>query len=92
MPLPQQDWDVIVPNPLLNEQLACDQDAMSNRVEHNYSCFNPEQKLAFDKVVNSAKNNEERSSSFTALEVVERPMSATPLLLLFVLMVTLLSV
>ena len=30
---------------------------MSNRVEHNYPRFNPEQKLAFDKVVNSAKNN-----------------------------------
>ena len=57
MPLPQQDWDVIVPNPLMNEQLAYDQDAMSNRVEHNYPCFNPEQKLAFGKVINSAKNN-----------------------------------
>ena len=57
MPLPQQDWDVIIPNPLLNEQLAYDQEAMSNRVEHNYPCFNPEQKLAFDKVVNSAKNH-----------------------------------
>ena len=57
MPLPQQACDVIVPNPLLNEQLACDWEAMSNRVEHNYPCFNPEQKLAFDKVVHSAKNN-----------------------------------
>ena len=58
MPLPQQDWDVIIPNPLLNEQLAYDGEAMSNRVEQNYPCFNPEQKLAFAKVVNSAKNNE----------------------------------
>ena len=58
MPLPQQDWHVIVPNPLLNEQLACDQEAMSNRVEHNYPDLNPEQKIPFDNVVNSAKNNE----------------------------------
>ena len=42
MPLPQQNWDVIVPNPLLNEKLAYDQEAMSNRVEHNYPFFNPE--------------------------------------------------
>ena len=27
-------------------------------VEYNYSHFNPKQKVAFDKVVNSAKNNE----------------------------------
>ena len=39
MPLPKEDWDVIIPNPLLNEQLAYDQDAMSNRVEHNYPHF-----------------------------------------------------
>ena len=30
---------------------------MSNRVNQNYPHFNPEQKLAFDKVVDSAKNN-----------------------------------
>ena len=30
---------------------------MSNRINQNYSHFNPEQKLAFDKVVDSAKNN-----------------------------------
>ena len=57
MPLLKQDWDVIVPNPLLNKQLAYNQEPMSNRVEYNYPHFNPEQKLAFDKVINSAKNN-----------------------------------
>ena len=57
IPLPQQNWEVIAPNLLLNEQLAYDQEAMSNRVEYNYPCFNPEQKLTFDKVVSSAKNN-----------------------------------
>ena len=46
-----------VPNPLLQEQLAFDQEEMSNRVNQNYPHFNPEQKLAFDKVVDSAKNN-----------------------------------
>ena len=51
-------WQIIVPNPLLQEQLACDQEAMLNSIDYNYPHFNPEQKVAFDKVVNSAKNNE----------------------------------
>ena len=57
MPLPQQYWDDLVPNPLLQEQLTFDQEEMSKRVNQNYPHFNPEQKLAFDKVVDSAKNN-----------------------------------
>ena len=57
MPLSQQYWDDLVPNPLLQEQLTFDQEEMSKRVNQNYPHFNPEQKLAFDKVVDSAKNN-----------------------------------
>ena len=57
MPLPLQNWDDFIPNPLLQEQLTFDQEEMSNRVNQNYPHFNPEQKLAFDKVVDSAKNN-----------------------------------
>ena len=57
MPLPQQSWDDFILNPLLQEQLTFDQEEMSNRVNQNYPHFGPEQKLAFDKVVDSAKNN-----------------------------------
>ena len=46
MPLPQQNWGDLVPNPLLQEQLAFDQEEMSNRVNQNCPHFNPEQKLA----------------------------------------------
>ena len=82
MPLPQQNWDDLVPNPLLQEQLAFDRDEMSNMVNQNYPHFNPEQKLAFDNVIDSAKNN--KGKIFTVLEVVERPMSVIQLLLQFV--------
>ena len=57
MPLPQQNWYDFVPNPILQEQLAFDQEEMSNRVNQNYPYFNPEQKLAFDQIFDSAKNN-----------------------------------
>src|SRR6267143_100262 len=40
MPLPQQLWDGLVPNPLLQEQLAYDQEEMSTRVDQNYPGFN----------------------------------------------------
>ena len=57
MPLPQQVWDNVVPNPLLQEQLAYDHDEVTNLVAQNYPRFNPQQKLAFDTVVDSARNN-----------------------------------
>ena len=59
---------------------------MSNRVNKNYPHFNPKQKLAFDKVVDFAKNNKGNIFSFTVLEVVERLMSVIQLLLPFMQM------
>ena len=92
MPLPQQNWDDFVPNPLLQEQLAFDQEEMSNRVNKSYPHFNPEQKLAFDKLLTLPRTINERSFSFTVLEVVERPMSVIQLLQPFVQMGMSLSV
>ena len=62
MTLPQQNWDDFVPNPLLQEQLTFDQEEMSNRVNQNYPHFNLEQKLAFEKNFDSAKNNKGKIS------------------------------
>ena len=57
MPLPQQNWDILVANHLLQEQLAYDSQAMTYFDNDHYSHFNPEQKLIFDEVVKSAKNH-----------------------------------
>ena len=56
MPLPQNEWDHLNPNPLLNEQLAYDPEEMSNNVARDYPNFNPEQKHAFDRVMDSVDN------------------------------------
>ena len=56
MPLPQQEWDQLTPNPLLNEQLAYDQEEMARNVDNVYPNFNSEQKHAFDKVMDSVDN------------------------------------
>ena len=77
---PQQQWGANIDNPILREQLAYDPIKMAEKVDDLYPRFNPEQKDAFDKVMDSANSNRGNIFSFTVLEVVERPMSATPLL------------
>jgi hypothetical protein len=57
MPLPQQNWDILVANHLLQEQLAYEPQDMTHFVDDHYPHFNAEQKLTFDEVVDSAKND-----------------------------------
>src|ERR1700683_2067174 len=54
---PQQQWGAAIDNPILREQLTYDPVEMAEKVDDLYPRFNPEQKDAFDKVMDSANNN-----------------------------------
>jgi hypothetical protein len=56
MPDPQQQWDALDANPLLQEQLAYDPDEMRNYVDQCYPTFNDQQRSVFDKVMDSVTN------------------------------------
>jgi superfamily II DNA or RNA helicase len=47
----------LAPNPFLDEQLAYNPDEMQARFNDLYPHFNPQQKEAFDKVVDSVNND-----------------------------------
>jgi len=53
MPTPQQQWDQLDGNYLLQEQFDYNLEEMDQRVNLLYPNFNPEQKHAFDRVMDS---------------------------------------
>jgi len=57
MPIPQQQWDQLDGNYLLQEQLDYDPEEMHQRVNLLYPNFNPEQKHSFDRVMDSVNND-----------------------------------
>jgi len=57
MPLPQQQWNILVANPILQEQLAYKPGLMARMVDDCYPHFNQEQKQAFGKVLDPVNND-----------------------------------
>jgi len=57
MPTPQQQWEALDGNYLLQEQLDYNPEEMHQRVNQLYPNFNPEQKHAFDRVMDSVNND-----------------------------------
>jgi len=58
MPIPQQQWEVLEGNFLLQEQLDYDPEEMRRRTDLWYPQANDEQRATFDKVMDSVNNNE----------------------------------
>ena len=56
MPTPQQQWDALDGNYVLQEQLDYDLQEMLQRVNHLYPNFNLEQRHSFDRVMHSVNN------------------------------------
>ncbi|KAJ7678335.1 PIF1-like helicase-domain-containing protein, partial [Mycena polygramma] len=56
MPLPQKDWDAEVVNPLIAEQLDYNRGLERERAEQKTALLNPEQRQAFDKIIDSVHN------------------------------------
>ena len=86
---PCHQGDVIGRMYFVQEQLAYNQEAMLNII---ILTLTPSRRLPLTKLSTLPRTMREWSSSFTVPEVVERPMSATPLLLSFMQMATLLFV
>src|ERR1700722_15392904 len=57
MPTPQQQWDILHGNPILQDQLAYDAEAMTELANTHYQSFNAEQKHVFDTVMDSVRND-----------------------------------
>jgi hypothetical protein len=55
MPLPQRDWDAEALNPLIAEQLDYNRDTERELADQQIALLNPDQRRAFDKVVNSVQ-------------------------------------
>ncbi|KAJ7042292.1 PIF1-like helicase-domain-containing protein, partial [Mycena alexandri] len=55
MPLPQTDWDAEVMNPLIAEQLNYNREEERERAERQMNDLNLEQRAAFDKIIESAR-------------------------------------
>ena len=60
MPTPQQQWDLLQVNPLLQEQLAYDPEQMRHFVDQRYPQFRPQQKSVYDNVMDSVTNESGR--------------------------------
>ncbi|EPT05483.1 hypothetical protein FOMPIDRAFT_1111278, partial [Fomitopsis schrenkii] len=60
MPLPQQPWEDVADNPLLQEQLNYDRPALLLEVAEHEDLFNTEQTHAFTKVMESVDQNQGR--------------------------------
>ncbi|KAJ7198414.1 PIF1-like helicase-domain-containing protein, partial [Mycena haematopus] len=53
MPTPQRDWAAAAENPLVAEQLDYDADEQRAHATENFERMNPEQQLAFNRIINS---------------------------------------
>ena len=58
MPLPQHEWDIIVDNPILHDQLSYDLEELAVQVEERKQSFNQEQMVVFNAVMDSVKNEQ----------------------------------
>jgi hypothetical protein len=56
MPLPDRNWTMVGDNPLIAEQLNYNQAKEQAQAEADFARMNPEQKLAFNKVIESVEN------------------------------------
>ena len=57
MPTPQQQWDILHGNTILQDQLAYDAEAMMELANTRYQSFNAEQKHVFDTVMDLVRND-----------------------------------
>lgn len=58
MPQPRRDWEREAENPFVAEQLDYDVQAERERAAQRIPCLNAEQRLAFEKIVQSTLDNE----------------------------------
>ncbi|KAJ6566473.1 PIF1-like helicase-domain-containing protein, partial [Mycena capillaripes] len=56
MPLPERDWTMVGDNPLIAEQLNYNQAEERAQAEADFTRMNPEQKHAFNRVIDSVEN------------------------------------
>ncbi|KAF7372308.1 ATP-dependent DNA helicase [Mycena venus] len=57
MPVPERDWTAVGDNPLIAEQLDYNQAEERAQADANFARMNPEQKDAFNRVIESVENN-----------------------------------